>query len=178
MSDTPNLMPLPFHISLLNYCMELNFAVLPSDPLSNRWKAQLLRWRGSKIGKKVKFGRGLWIDDYSKLAIGDYVFFNYGCMLLTGGGVRIDDYVLFGPGVTILSANHDIRAGVLMRTSGPIYGPVHIEAEAWLAARSVILPGVTIGKGAVVAAGAVVTKDIEPYSIVGGVPARVIGRRS
>lgn len=64
----------------------------------------------------------------------------------------------------------------------PLYqgvgGPVVIEDYAWLSCRTVILPGVTIGKGAVVAAGAVVTKDIEPYSIVGGVPAVEIGVRT
>jgi acetyltransferase-like isoleucine patch superfamily enzyme len=57
-------------------------------------------------------------------------------------------------------------------------GPVTIEDYAWVGCRVVILPGVCIGKGAVVAAGAVVTKDVPPYAIVGGVPARTIGERA
>jgi maltose O-acetyltransferase len=55
--------------------------------------------------------------------------------------------------------------------------PVVIEDFAWLGSRAMVLPGVTVGKGAVVAAGAVVTRDVPPYAIVGGVPARVIGER-
>lgn len=163
--------------NIVNYFIELNFAFLPSDPISNRWKRHLLICRGSTIGLGVKFGRNLWIDQYSKLIIGNNVFFNYGCMIVSGGGVSIGDNVLLGPGVTILSANHDTNPGVLMRTSGPVFGHVNIGPDVWLAARCTILPGVTIGEGAVVAAGAVVTKDVEPHTIVGGVPASVIRHR-
>jgi acetyltransferase-like isoleucine patch superfamily enzyme len=61
---------------------------------------------------------------------------------------------------------------------GSVSEPVVIEDYAWLSCRSVVLPGVTVGKGAVVAAGAVVTKPVEPYTIVGGVPAKPIGKRT
>ncbi|QEP42340.1 hypothetical protein D5085_03825 [Ectothiorhodospiraceae bacterium BW-2] len=162
---------------IINYLIEINFSVLPSEPISNWWKGKLLSASGSTVGRGVKFGRNLWIDDYSKLIIGDYVFFNYGCMILSGGGVYLGNNVLLGPGVTILSANHDTELGCVMRTSAPIYGLVTIEADAWLAARCTILPGVTIGKGAVIAAGAVVTKDVPANTIFGGVPAKFIKKR-
>lgn len=162
---------------LLNYFVEIALAVLPPDPLSNAVKRQLLIWRGAKVGRKPKIFRNLWVDGYPGLTIGDYVFINYGCMLQATGTIRIDDYVLLAPGVTILSANHHIDRDKLMRASGMVAKPVHIEAEVWLGARCVITPGVTVGRGAIVAAGAVVTKDVEPYTIVGGVPATVIGQR-
>jgi maltose O-acetyltransferase len=162
---------------MLNYVVEIALAILPPDPLSNAFKRQLLMWRGAKVGRNPKFFRNLWIDGYHGLTIGDFVFINYGCMLQATGTIRIDDYVLLGPGVTILSANHDTSRDKLMRTSGAVPKPVHIEAEAWLGARCIITPGVTVGRGAIVAAGAVVTKNIEPYMIVGGVPAVVIGQR-
>ncbi|QJD31429.1 acyltransferase [Methylococcus geothermalis] len=89
-------------------------------------------------------------------------------------GVTIGNNVSLSMGVWIWTMEHDPQ--------DPWYGakggPVVIEDYAWISCRVVILPGVTIGKGAVVAAGAVVTKDVPPYKIVGGVPARVIGERT
>ncbi len=163
--------------NIINYFIDINFAILPSAPLFDKWKRWLLMYRGSVIGYGVKFGRNLWMDNYTKLKIGDYVLFNYGCMIVSGGGVSIGDNVLIGPGVTILSASHNTNANLPMRTSSPEFGYVDIGSDAWLAARCIILPGVTIGNGAIVSAGAVVTKDVEPMTIVGGVPARVIRKR-
>ena len=173
----PHRLPLPINIALANYLMELIFAVLASDPFSNFIKRRLLLMRGSQVGDRPKFGRNLWIDDYSKLLIGNHVFFNYGCQLQATGGIQIDDNVLLGPGVTILSANHDIARGTCMRTGPAIFKPVHIESDVWLGGRCVISPGVTVGQGAVVAAGAVVTKNVPPYTVVGGAPASFIKER-
>jgi acetyltransferase-like isoleucine patch superfamily enzyme len=70
-----------------------------------------------------------------------------------------------------------MELGEPMRFQQGIYGPVVIEEDCWIGSHAVILKGVTIGAGAVVAAGAIVTKDIPPYTIAAGVPARVIGER-
>jgi len=86
---------------------------------------------------------------------------------------------MMGPDVMIYTQNHRFdRIDIPMIEQGNTEPkPVVIEDDVWIAARSIILPGVTIGKGAVIAAGAVVTKDVPPYTVVGGVPARKIKLR-
>ena len=88
-------------------------------------------------------------------------------------GLTIGQNVNLSTGVWIWTLEHDPQSPDFGTTGGPVV----IEDYAWVSCRAVILPGVRIGKGAVVAAGAVVTKDVPPYAIVGGVPAKVIGQR-
>jgi galactoside O-acetyltransferase len=87
------------------------------------------------------------------------------------GGVRIGDRVLIAAGVTITSRAHPVP---LPRARVNEDRPIVIEDDVWLGAGAIVLPGVTIGRGAVVAAGAVVTKSVEPFTVVAGVPARPI----
>jgi maltose O-acetyltransferase len=89
-------------------------------------------------------------------------------------GIEIGNNVNMGGHVQVFTLEHDPQA----RDFGIKGGPVIIRDYAYIATRTIILPGVTIGEGAVVAAGAVVTRDVEPYSIVAGVPARKIGERT
>lgn len=84
---------------------------------------------------------------------------------------------MLGPYVNINCADHGLELGEPMRFQQGEYGPVVIEEDCWIGSHAVILRGVTIGEGAVVAAGAVVTEDVPAFAIVGGVPARVIGDR-
>ena len=87
--------------------------------------------------------------------------------------------VLIGPNVVIRSSNHNYaEINVPIINQGMTKGEIIIEDNVWISSNCVILPNCTIGEGAIVAAGAVVTKDIEPYSIVGGIPAKKIGVRS
>ncbi|MEP1423143.1 MAG: DapH/DapD/GlmU-related protein [Erythrobacter sp.] len=88
--------------------------------------------------------------------------------------VTFGDDVTIGPEATVLTLGHDPQS-TSFATSG---GPVAIGNRTWIGYRAIIMPGVSIGEGAVVAAGAVVTKDVDPYTIVAGVPAKPIGRRS
>ena len=98
---------------------------------------------------------------------------------MTSGGVYIGKRTLIGYRTQILSANHTIPPlGEPFPISGDSYAPVCIEDDVWVGANCVITAGVTIGKGAVVAAGSVVTKDVLANSIVGGVPARIIKMRN
>jgi acetyltransferase-like isoleucine patch superfamily enzyme len=92
-----------------------------------------------------------------------------------GGGVRIGDRVLIGSHCAIASETHDYAASDMHASHSR--KPVVIEDDAWLGTHAAILPGVTIGKGAVVGAGAVVTKDVEPGAIVAGVPAKIMAYR-
>lgn len=94
------------------------------------------------------------------------------------GGVEIGCDVLMGPGVKIITRNHVIAdRSVPIRFQGESFHPVIIGDDVWIGANAVILPGVQIGRGAVVAAGAVVSKSVPAYAVVGGVPARVISYR-
>ena len=84
---------------------------------------------------------------------------------------------MLGPYVNINCADHGLALGEPMRFQAGSYAPVIIEEDCWIGSHAVILKGVTIGEGAVVAAGAVVTRDVPPYAVVGGIPAKVIGDR-
>lgn len=110
-------------------------------------------------------------DFGSHIRFGKNVFINSGAMFTDLGGITIEDNVLIAPRVSILTVNHPEnptdRRGVILQ-------PVVIKQNAWIGAGATILPGVTIGENSIVAAGAVVSRDVPPNSIVGGVPARVI----
>jgi len=128
-----------------------------------------------------------------KIAIGPYTSLHRGCRFYRPSGVRIGahsvvnrDVLLDGRMGLIIGDNVSISEGVAIFTlehdpNSPDFAsrgaPVHIADRVFIGARAIILPGITIGEGAVVAAGAVVTHDVLPYTIVGGVPARPIGER-
>lgn len=94
------------------------------------------------------------------------------------GGIEIGNDVLIGPNVVLRSNNHVIaNLKVPIAEQGMTDGTIVIEDDVWIASNAVVLPDVRIGRGSIIAAGAVVTKDVPPLSIVGGVPAKVIGSR-
>lgn len=110
--------------------------------------------------------------DFGKnISIGKNVFFNTGCSFQDRGGIQIGDGSLLGMNVTIATLNH----GLDMDTRNTTYpAPVTLGENVWVGSNASILPGVTIGDNAVVAAGAVVTKDVPKNTVVGGVPAKKI----
>jgi acetyltransferase-like isoleucine patch superfamily enzyme len=115
-------------------------------------------------------GEGLHIGDNSNVGPYSYI----GC----SGYVEIGDNVMISPRVSIYAENHNYPlTSIPIKDQGVTRSFVKIEDDCWIAANSVILAGVTIGRGSVVAAGSVVTKDVPPYSIVAGVPAKVIKQR-
>jgi acetyltransferase-like isoleucine patch superfamily enzyme len=105
------------------------------------------------------------------IVLGKNVFINHGCSFLDLGGIVIEDDVLIGPKVCIITENHPIHPS--NRKSLDLKS-VLIQRNAWIGANSTILPGVTIGENAIVAAGSVVTMDVAANTIVGGVPAKKI----
>ena len=112
------------------------------------------------------------------ISAGQSFSINSGALIDGRGGVTIGDHVMIGPYVVIVSSDHDFRqVEKPMTACDHILKPVFIGNDVWIGAQAVISAGVTIGNGAVVAAGAVVTVDVGDFEIVGGVPARVIGRR-
>jgi len=151
----------------------------PRYRILNALKSSYLRliYR-AKIGKRVVYYPGIWIFTGRNLSVGNDVDFAKGVLITTDGGVSIGHRVLIGYGTQILSANHVVPpAPNRIFHSGHIKKPIRIEDDVWLGAKSIVLPGVNIGEGAVVAAGSVVTKDVPAFSYVGGVPAKVIKYR-
>jgi acetyltransferase-like isoleucine patch superfamily enzyme len=126
------------------------------------------------IGKRSFIMKTNYIMTPNHLVIGDYSHINRGCILDCRGGLRIGNNVSISHNVSIMTGSHNPDT----KNFEGIYLPIEIGDYAWLGIGCTILQGVTIGEGAVVCAGAVVTKDVEPYTIVGGIPARPIRKRS
>lgn len=148
-----------------------------------RWccfaKAMYLRCLRARVGKRVVIYPGVWILTGRNLLIGDDVDIALGVIITTDGGVSIGDRVLIGYRTQVLSSNHIIPEGkARIFDAGHSKKPVVIESDVWIGAQCVILPGVTIGEGSIIAAGSVVTKDVKPFTIVGGTPAKLIRDRS
>jgi acetyltransferase-like isoleucine patch superfamily enzyme len=142
-------------------------------------KRLYLKLHGSKIGKYVTFYPGIKISPGTNIEIGDHVDLAWGVLITTRGGVKIGDRTLVGYGTKIISSNHKIPEGhEKIFFSGNEPKPVNIQNDVWIGANCVILPGVIIGEGAVVAANSVVTRNVEPFSIVAGSPAKKIKDRS
>lgn len=108
-----------------------------------------------------------------RISVGAYTNINKKCVLDGRGGIKIGSCVDIAQDTNIWTEQHDYNDP----TYNSVIAPVVIEDYVWLASRVTILPGVTVGRGAVVAAGAIVTKDVPPLAIVGGVPAKIIGYR-
>lgn len=114
------------------------------------------------------------------IVIGDDCYLNPHCVLYSGNGIRIGNDVLLAPGTVIAPANHALaRRDVPIRLQGfmPSRGGVVIEDDVWIGANSVLIDGAHIGRGAVIAAGSVVTGTVPPFEIWGGVPARKLKDR-
>ncbi len=164
--------------NLSDFLVNLFLAYLPHAPVANRFKSKLMSLRGARIGERVKLLNGIWVDRFDGLIIGDDVSIAKDVLMLAVGGVEIGDRSMVGPGSKLISAGHVIpKDRKPMRFSGIVSKKIIIEKDVWIGAQAIILPGVKVGEGAIVAAGAVVTKDVPPFAIVGGVPARVIRMR-
>jgi acetyltransferase-like isoleucine patch superfamily enzyme len=126
---------------------------------------------GSEIDQTTTVFAPFYTNFGKFISIGKNVFINHACSFLDMGGITIEDHVLIGPRVTLVTENHPAdpvdRRALITR-------PIVIKRNAWIGANATILPGVTIGENAIVAAGAVVAKDVPDNAIVGGVPAKFI----
>jgi acetyltransferase-like isoleucine patch superfamily enzyme len=152
---------------------------LPRFRSFNFLKTLFLRLCGAKVGKQVVYYPSLWISPPKDLEIGDKVDLALNVLITCSGGVSIGDRTLIGYGTKILSSNHVIPdKNTKIFDAGHQNKKVTIANDVWIGANCIILPGVSIGEGAVVAAGSVVTSDVAPFSIVAGVPAKLIKYRS
>ena len=146
-------------------CAKANMT-LPEDPSYVSYLDEL-------FGRKLDDVRILtpFICDFgNRVKFGKNVFINHSAIFSASGGIEFEDGVMLAPGVRIATINHDMNE----RHSKYTYGKVTIKRNAWIGMGATICPGVTVGEYAVVAAGAVVTKDVPDFAVVGGVPAKVI----
>lgn len=167
-----------FCVRILNYLTNYVVAFVPSYTLRHLWYEFVM---GLEIGQGAGVGMRTYVWSYGPrrnrrdgACIGANTRISHGCTLDLRHGLSIGDNVSVSPEVMILGATHDVNAAWF----NEVAGFVTIEDHVWIGARAVILTGITIGRGAVVAAGSVVTKSVAPMTIVAGVPAKPVGVRN
>lgn len=133
------------------------------------------RLTGKKIDSSFRLFPPFYTDFGKNITIGKDVFINSGCHFQDQGGITIGDGSLIGHNVVLATINHDLDPGNDRKNH---YAPIRMGHHVWIGSNATVLPGVTIGDWAVVAAGAVVSEDVPPLTVVGGVPARVLKKVS
>ncbi|AII14029.1 maltose O-acyltransferase (MAT)-like acetyltransferase [Campylobacter iguaniorum] len=159
-----------------SYFLHIMFFIMDMMPFFIR--DIFFKFSFKKYGQSVIIDYKTFFRYMNKIQIGNFVSINRGCEFYTSadnGGSIIDikDHVIFSPNVKIYSAGHDYKYLDLPDTSGDII----IKEHVWIGANSIVLQGVTIGEYSIISANSIVTKDVEPYSIVSGIPARVRKQR-
>ncbi|MFT3660810.1 MAG: DapH/DapD/GlmU-related protein [Gordonia sp. (in: high G+C Gram-positive bacteria)] len=148
-------------------CMELNTRyTTPEERIEI-----MSRITGREVPESFRIFPPFTTDCGKNIRIGERVFVNSGCRFQDQGGITLGDDALIGHNVVIASLNHSIAPSDRATTEPK---PVVIGSRVWIGANSTLVPGVTVGDGAIVAAGSVVTEDVPPNTIVGGVPAKPI----
>ena len=165
-------------LQLVRYLTNAVVAKIPSYSVRHYWYRRALGLHlgeDSAVLMNVSFYiRGRPKPDRPSISIGKHTIINQQCVLDGRGGLRIGNNVSVSAGVWLLTDGHDMHDPFFPE----VLAPINIGDYVWIGSRALVLPGVTIGDGSVVAAGAVMTKDVPRYTIVGGVPARAIGTRS
>ena len=139
----------------------------------NGWRCRLLRLFGAKIGNDARIQGSAKVWQPWKLTVGDNSWIDGGVYLYSVDDIRIGSNVVVSDGAFICTASHDIDSQMFELSTKPIA----IGDNAWVCSRAIVLPGVSVGEGAVVAAGAVVTKDVDSWAVVAGNPARKVSNR-
>lgn len=150
-------------------CRELSGLYLSDPETATRMLAELV----GECGPGLDFRPPIYLEYRERVRFGANLFINANLMILGSGVVTIGDHALIGPDARFYTVNHAFDVG--LRREGWERGlPITLEADVWLGGSVVLCPGVTVGRGSVVAAGSVVTKDVPPMTVVGGNPARVL----
>lgn len=150
---------------------KLSFRINQTEPMTDAARELINELFEGRLPETSNIFTPLQIDNGKNMAFGENVFINHSLTCMAIGGIEIEDNVMIGPQVTLLTANHEFEDHWTL-----LVGKIQIKNNAWIGARATILPGIIIGENAVVAGGAVVTKDVEANTVVGGNPARVLKR--
>lgn len=148
---------------------KLLFKLNHAEPMTEEYTALLNELLDNNIGENSTITTPFAGAAFDKIKIGNNVFINNNCLAMARGGITIEDDVMIAGNVQLLSNNHDEYKRQILT-----YEEIIIRKGAWIGAGATILPGVTIGKYAIVGAGAIVTKDIPDYAVVVGIPAKVV----
>ena len=170
----------PENVAIMRRCRELLDEYNSTGYDDGEKRDVLLQDLLGSCGEDVTIQTPFKITYGKHLHVGSHVFINYNADFLDGGEIRIGNRVMMGPGVEIYSGNHSMDASERMKIVDgklqliSIAEPVTIGDDVWICGNATICPGVTIGNNSVIAAGAVVTKDVPEHTLVGGNPAKVI----
>lgn len=164
-------------VRLIKYCwfifvMKIT-GVLPDFKCIMRMRGTLLRPAFKKCGRNFQICSNAMIVHTSSVSIGNDVYIAYGCWIQGVGEVTLEDEVMLGPYTVLASSDHQ-KQGDSSRFGAGRERPIILQRGAWTGSHVVVTAGVTVGAGAACAAGAVVTRDVPPGCVVGGVPARVL----
>ena len=148
---------------------EIVFKLNHTMPNTDEYNNLLKELFGDNIGENSQVMPFISGAAFDQVKIGDNVYINSNPLLMARGGITIEDDVLLAANVQLISNNHDEYDRPVLTCK-----PIHIKKGAWIGAGATVLPGVTIGKYAIVGAGAIVTKDVGDYEVAVGVPAKII----
>jgi acetyltransferase-like isoleucine patch superfamily enzyme len=140
-----------------------------------RWvRLRYLRMMGARIGDHSTLFRGCRILAPQRLVVGQRCAIAWAVVLDARGGLTFEDDVVVASDCQFITAEHDISRPDF----ADVYAPIVVGRWAWIGTRAMVFKGVTVGEGGVIAGGAVAVRDVPPYTVVGGVPAKPIGKRA
>ena len=148
---------------------QLIFKLNHTMPMTEEYDKVLKELFGDNLGENSMVMAPVAGAAFDRVKIGNNVYINSNSLLMARGGITIEDDVLMAANVQLLSNNHDEYDRIVLTCDA-----IHIKKGAWIGAGASVLPGVTVGRYAIVGAGAVVTRDVPDYSVVVGSPARVV----
>jgi len=155
---------------VVNRTLSLTPALNASTDI-NQIRERLSEIIGTPLDESVTVFAPFYTNFGRFISIGKNVFINHACSFLDMGGITLEDDVLIGPKVNLITENHPMNPA---DRRAMVAKPILIKRKAWIGAGATILPGVTVGENAIVAAGAVVSRDVPDNAVVGGVPAKII----
>ena len=150
-------------------CLQLCFKINHTMPGTDEYEALVRELFMGNIGENSRVMPPVTVVRGNSVKIGKNVTVMNNALFMAAGGITIEDDVLVAANAQLISNNHDLHDHAVLTCK-----PVHLKRNCWIGAGATILPGVTVGENAVVGAGAVVTKDVEDNTVVGGNPAKVL----
>lgn len=152
-------------------CAELCFRLSQTMPYTDEYESLVKELFCGNIGEGSRVMPGIKVVRGNRVKIGKGVVIMYNCLMMAAGTITIEDDVQVAANVQLISNNHDFHDRKIL-----VCKPVVLKKNCWIGAGASILPGVTVNENAIVGAGAVVTKDVAPNTVVAGNPAKIIKR--